>query len=394
MGSGIGWRKFFLFEIVFFLFLYSYMGFYSFPGLLKALRWQEALYNSSFFRSFEIKYGLSIGLMIFVLPWFSILFVLISPHWLRKIEKRKITGLPIFRWLLFYNILLIPIIFIGGNLLISLSGEYAIILGLTIFYGAFLVPIAVILFSVLPALLYLFFYSRGRALKIVTVALAIGLGLSWGGLAINVTTCSFNRSGLCVYHKAEKANNIQICNKLPENSTEDGAVYCRDKFLSQTYKTPPYTDWKICNQLSTEWKYQCLYNMAIKLSDALPCDNMAPDYYLTNSCYSELSRATKNPALCEKLPDVSDVIEYSNRGRCYFNLAQIMKDPSLCNNVPTDIGIYGTQGDATRRDVCYWTLAKETNNATLCDNLSLKKYNTYDDITIKEVCIKEVMWRQ
>ena len=378
---GIGWKRFFLLETVSILFLYSCLGISGvFPGISKGLGWDAAYKFIVSIQSPEL----------FAIQCLLILFVFISPFWLRRIEKKLSEGLPIIKWLLVYNILLIPIIYVGGNLLailgIMIVGGHGTgaILGATIYYGAFFVPISVILFSILPALIYLFFYRKEKALKITTLILAIGLGLGWGGLFLNVTTCGFNADGRCVYRRAEKAHNVEICNKLPRDDTEDGASYCRDKYQTKEYKGPSYTDWQICNQLSTDWKYQCLYNMAIKLNNASPCDKMASDYYLTSSCYSELARKTKNPALCEKLQSGS--MDYSNRDSCYSVLAQVMNNPLLCDNVSTDRHDTGTQGDATQRDVCFLILATQMRDSSLCNNVSLTPYSQYNPITIRDSC--------
>ena len=140
--QGVGWKRFFLFEIVFILLLYSCIGFYNFVGISKGLGWDAAYKFIQNIQSNEL----------FAIQCLFIIFILISPFWLRRIEKKLSVGLPIFKWLLIYNILLIPIIYVGGNLLamfgIMIVGGHGTgaILGVTIYYGVFFVPISVILF--------------------------------------------------------------------------------------------------------------------------------------------------------------------------------------------------------------------------------------------------------
>lgn len=96
-------------------------------------------------------------------------------------------------------------------------------------------------------------------------------------------------------------------------------------------------DIKICDELESGRRFDCIKEFAVNKKDSTLCNLLANSTYHSDSCYLEISDATGDLKLCQK------IIGKYNSDDCFLRIAKKNRNPEICEKI----------NDGYYRGLCY-----------------------------------------
>lgn len=239
-------------------------------------------------------------LLLFVFAVFSIiLLALFLPISLSKITKRREQGNFKWGWFIGINLLWVIILYfalVGLAIILTwvlitffgAQNEAGILVLIVILFGGLALP-AVIVFTLVPALIYSKLYTRKKILK----------GIFWTFLLIDflliafylssALTCGFYNDHACLAQKAIKTQNPALCAKA-RGEWAKSACYGQVARTSQ--------DISLCQRITWPYiHYQCTYTVAANNQDPALCEELKyedkKEGYTKENCYQQTETELK-----------------------------------------------------------------------------------------------------
>ncbi len=184
----------------------------------------------------------------------------------KKILKNEFKG----GWLLKFNIIMwisLTLFFEIINFALPCSGEGCFGKFIYSFYIPLVLLGSVVIFSVIPSLIFYKIYDNKRAQRTLIYVGIIISAFFFILALLNGSSCNFNTSHSCLAEKALEKNDPSTCEK--QRGTEKDYCY-----------------------LTLSEKYAGTKNF---------CDEIKIDEFLFNDCISNIARNTKNAELCNQI---------------------------------------------------------------------------------------------
>lgn len=237
-------------------------------------------------------------MLVLVLPTIFIISISLT---LKKVKE----GTYNTKWLLKINLFEFSVIailmslFLWGLIIIETyrpSGSDTSGAALGFFYIPIFVFLALVLFSIIPSLIYKKLIDKKRVLSIIFLAgLVLSISLIFLGIVYKAS-CDFYSYEVCVAKKAVKEENIDLCEKI---KTPYNRSAC---YFGISYRG--YKDMEICQRMQ------------------------GPAYF--TDCVINIAKNTEDEKLCYQLKG-GDV------DLCLMHLGKHLKNKDICNQIKEDI---------------------------------------------------------
>jgi hypothetical protein len=199
---------------------------------------------------------------------------------------------------------------------------------MNIFYSLFYIPLEVLLFFFLPAVIYHKFYQNTSGLRWIFRSTLIITCVLFVIIITRFFTCGLNRDVDCIAEKALKKNNFSLCDKSWSEEDRDLCL----KRVSWYSK-----DFSVCEAVDFEDSYNyCLENIAANTNNPELCEKIEKEEEDSekdfeerkNDCFFEVGQKSTDDSICDKIVDD----EY-NFTLCIRKVGVNSKNPALCERV-------------------------------------------------------------
>lgn len=335
-----------------------------------------------FFLSTDVKLQISSGegnyfdlALLYYFPVLVILYIIFYSS-LVYVKNKLEKGDYFFRKFLIYNLFLafsLYFIAIGLSIIFSFlnsHGESGMLVIAVVLFGIWISPLAVLIFSFLPGLIYRKLCGYTKITKTLNILTLFFTFIIFILSLVSFSTCSFYEER-CLAFRAIKYDKLNYCDKAKKTYQKEickslfyeqkytkqdvGKDYC-DKISSSKIKDDCFLEIatkkqnpNLCEEIISKDKSDsCYYFLALNNQNVSLCKLILSEYDF-NNCIKEIAKKTQDSSLCEMVRDteVSLAVEYFNE--CIMLLSA--KDKRLCDKIKP-IEISHTGHNITNKEDC------------------------------------------